>query len=82
MLVRYDGVLTAVFVLLVGAEFKGAPTAISQRCPGSPCLGFRPFAAVGVVVLAVVGFVVLVALAGVEFSGAPTAISHLWPGCP
>ena len=26
----------------VGAEFKGAPTAISQRCPGCPCAGFIP----------------------------------------
>jgi len=55
-------------------EFNGAPTAISQRCPGWPCGGFIPE---GVFAVAV-----LVVFAGTELSEAPTAISHLWPGCP
>src|SRR5687767_7980677 len=25
-----------------GGEFKGAPTSMSQRCPGSPCAGLAP----------------------------------------
>jgi hypothetical protein len=28
--------------MVAGAEFKGAPTWMSQRCPGSPWAGFKP----------------------------------------
>lgn len=32
--------------VLLAAPFKGAPTEISQRWPGSPCAGFKPVATV------------------------------------
>ena len=35
--------------LAAGAEFRGAPTAISQRCPGWPCGGLVPADATGTV---------------------------------
>ena len=31
---------------VAGGELRGAPTAMSQRCPGSPCGGFIPAAVV------------------------------------
>jgi hypothetical protein len=31
-------------VLAAGLPSKGAPTAMSQRCPGKPCFGLRPVA--------------------------------------
>jgi hypothetical protein len=38
--------------LALGALFKGAPTAISQRCPGNPCAGFKAIgSALGVLTL-------------------------------
>lgn len=38
-----EGVMFGVIVVEapVGALFNGAPTAISQRWPGSPCAGFK-----------------------------------------
>ena len=40
--------------MLLAALFNGAPTAISQRCPGAPCSGLTaPVAAVEVVELVV-----------------------------
>ena len=46
-----DGVLNVGAEVTAGAaaggELSGAPTAISQRCPGWPCSGFMP-AATGV----------------------------------
>src|SRR5690606_27874171 len=35
-----------------GAEFSGAPTGISQRCPGCPCSGFKPEAELAATVFA------------------------------
>ena len=41
------------WLVILAAEFSGAPTAISQRCPGCPCAGFIPGAtAVGCTVVA------------------------------
>lgn len=75
----------------LAALFNGAPTAISQRWPGSPCLGFIPVA-VAEFVLSFIGLVFIGVLvtagelldfvAGEEFNGAPTAISQRWPGSP
>lgn len=80
---------TAVAVLFVGGELNGAPTDISQRCPGCPCGGFIPGAVLtelcctacgaetGVELVVTTGdFEGVVAAAGAEFSGAPTAISQ------
>lgn len=90
----FSSVLAGVTVAagLAGAEFKGAPTAISHRCPGWPWAGFIP-GAVLVAGAATVGwmetgvavgvvFTEVVVLAGAEFNGAPTAISQRWPGWP
>ena len=77
---------------LFGAEFNGAPTAISQRWPVWPCGGFIPglvttagafdFTIVGIATLETELAGVVVDLLGVEFSGAPTAISQRWPAWP
>jgi hypothetical protein len=77
--------------------YNGAPTAISHRCPGSPCFGLslgepadfnigvaaaaEPVFIVGVAAAEPV-FIDGVAAAGAEFNGAPTAISHRCPGSP
>jgi hypothetical protein len=55
-------VLIAGVAVLPGGLFKGAPTAISQRCPGLPCSGLRPLASLFVVVTAVgaAGVVVII----------------------
>lgn len=75
----------------LAALFNGAPTAISQRWPGSPCLGFIPVAVAEFVLSFIgLGFICVVVtagelfdfVAGDEFSGAPTAISQRWPGSP
>ena len=81
-----------------GLEFKGAPTAISQRWPGCPCAGLSAPAATGealltaglTALLEITGFACIGAALcagcctciGAEFRGAPTAISHRWPGAP
>lgn len=44
-----------VLVTAAGLLSNGAPTAISQRCPGLPCSGFRPFPVATGVVLTVAG---------------------------
>ena len=75
---------------VAGLLFNGAPTAISQRWPGSPCGGFIPgsvFTLFGTSVMVIFGcpltvVPVVVAGAGLLFKGAPTAISQRWPGCP
>ena len=36
------GVIDGTEAGVEGAEFKGAPTAISHLCPGWPCAGFIP----------------------------------------
>lgn len=73
------------------ALFKGAPTAISQRWPGSPCLGFIPvavdefelsFIGLGFICVVVTAGELLEFVVGDELSGAPTAISQRWPGSP
>ena len=72
-----------------GLLSKGAPTAISQRCPGLPCSGFKPFPATvllfdivtGACFVTVEGVCVTVA-AGLLSKGAPTAISQRCPGLP
>lgn len=79
--------LVTVFTgVLAGGASSDAPTAISQRCHGSPCLGlsFGLGTLLGVVL---VGGTVLAVegggtLPGGEFKGAPTGISHRWPGSP
>jgi hypothetical protein len=48
------GVVAAGF----GFEFNGAPTLISQRCPGCPCAGFIPGAVAVVEAVAVAGAIV------------------------
>ena len=42
MAVDVAGVELTDVVVFAGAEFNGAPTAISQRCPGWPCAGLSP----------------------------------------
>ena len=63
------GAGAAVFAPVAGgAEFNGAPTAISQRCPGCPCAGFNPPVA-GTAEEMVVGAVVLDCKAGAVVIG-------------
>jgi hypothetical protein len=78
-------------VTTVGLLFNGAPTAISQRCPGSPWAGFIPGAtavvATGCAILSEEMFIGVVPLvagsgAGLLFKGAPTEMSQRWPGSP
>lgn len=38
----FTGVIAAGAAGWAGALFNGAPSAISQRCPGCPCGGFIP----------------------------------------
>lgn len=55
-------------VFAAGALFKGAPTAISQRCPGLPCSGFSPAPVTGAVVAGVtVGVIVGLLITGADF---------------
>ena len=75
---------------VTGLLFKGAPTAISQRWPGSPCGGFMPgkvFCVFGICFMVTCGcaFAVIICVCagtGLLFKGAPTAISQRWPGWP
>lgn len=80
---------------LTGLELSGAPTAISHRCPGSPCFGFNPDEVLDPALIfwfnvmelfagmaTGVAVVVVVVLEGALLRGAPTAISQRWPGSP
>lgn len=61
-------------VLAAGALFKGAPTAISQRCPGLPCSGFSPAPVTGAVVAGVTVGVTVGVIVGLLITGA-----DFWP---
>jgi hypothetical protein len=70
-------------VAVAGVELSGAPTAISQRCPGCPCGGFIPDAvAVAGAVVAFTGVVdgevplSLVSVTGSDVTG--SAVMVFW----
>lgn len=81
-----EGVMFGVIVVdaPVGALFKGAPTGISQRCPGSPWAGFNgPLAVAGSCVIVVVGCGVLTAgTAGGEVVSTAASVEVLSASLP